>query len=131
MIGPIVNARDRDLLQDTGNLPNMQDAMASWFQALVFKVITKSIVNFIEVETETLCNCQGVMQPLSEQQLGMKPEGQRDWKWYNLHADVSLILSPDDVVVYKGERFRVMGKKDYKEYGYVQYNLGQDYRKRP
>jgi hypothetical protein len=70
---------------------------------------------------------QGVIQPFTERQLSLKPEGERAWSWFWLHADPVVTLEIDDVVLFKGVQTRVMAKKDYALYGYVEYHLVQDW----
>ena len=57
----------------------------------------------------------------------MKPEGQRAWKWFSVHADPSLSLTPDEVITYQSTQYRVKGKTDYTGYGYIYYELIEDY----
>lgn len=123
----ITNAGDSRLFQNPGTLPDMSTTLLEWFQPMIFKQIVKSVVDFQNVETPTDINFQGVMQPLTEQQLRMKPEGQRSWKWNLLHAEPGLPLKPDDAITYQGQQYRVMSKKDYTQYGYTEYHLVQDY----
>jgi len=109
-------------------LPDVSDALNSWFQNMVFGLVVKTVNIAGElVETETEINFRGVMQPFTFQQLYLKPEGQRAWKWHKLHAEIQLALKPDDVVVYETVQYRVMKKGDYNKYGYVEYDLVQDY----
>lgn len=125
---PIQNGKDISLSANPGTLPNVQDAMLDWFQSLTFTSIVKTVVNFNLVETRTSTTFQGVKQPFTAQQLVLKPEGQRNWKWFTVHAFPSLILAPDEVITFDdGVSYRVKEKLDYKEYGYVEYHLIQDY----
>lgn len=127
MPSPIFNASDVLLDQNTGTLPNMGDALQNWFQPMTFSVVTKVVVNFDVVETKADVAFQGVWQPLSAAQLQLKPEGQRAWTWFQVHASPGLSLSPDDVVTYLGIQYRVMAKYDYLIYGYNAYHLVNDY----
>ena len=127
MIGIIGNAASIPLNANSGTVPNVNDAIIDWFQPMVFGVVTKTVVNFQLVETKTSINFAGVWQPLTDRQLMIKPEGERAWKWFWLHADPSLILEPDAVVTYLGVQYRVMAQKDYRLYGYVEYQLVEDY----
>lgn len=124
---PISNAKDTLLNQNSGTLPNMSDALLDWFQKMTFTRIVKNIVNFQVVETPTNTDFQGVWQPSSPQALLMKSEGQRQWKWFTVHADPSLHLDPDEIITYLGTQYRVMNKLDYTEYAYIEYELIQDY----
>lgn len=115
------------LNQRAGSFPNVNGAMSDWFQPMVFGVVTKTVEGFQSVETMVEVNFQGVWQPLSARRLSMKPEGQQAWSWFWLHADPSLNLEVDNVIVYTGVQYRVMAKKDYRLNGYVEYELVQDY----
>lgn len=99
------------------------------FQLLTFKQITKTVdATFQVIETATSLQFQGVVQPFTAQQLRMKSEGQRLWKWSTIHALPVLSLKPDDVLIDQaGVQYRVMGKKDYSAYGYQEYEIIEDY----
>lgn len=123
----VFNASAVPLTSNPGTLPNMGGAMLDYFQPMVFTNVAKSVVGFQNVETPTTVNFQGVWQPFTDQQLNMRPEGQRQWLWFTLHADPSLALMPDDVLDYLNVQYRVMMKRDYTEYGYIEYHLVNDY----
>lgn len=110
-----------------GGLPSMSSALCSLFQPMVFTTIQKTRKNFKIIEIPTETNFKGVWQPLSAQQLNMKPEGQRAWSWFQLHSCTTLVLNPDDVVKYEETQYRVMSKTDYSKYGYYEYHLVLDY----
>lgn len=124
---PIFNASSVLLNQNPGTLPNVSRALLNWFQPLNFVTIVKTVVNFAVVETLTTVNFLGVRQPFTPQMLLMKPEGERQWKWETIHALPGLILSPDDIITFLGVNYRVMQKLDWKEYGFVEYHIVQDY----
>lgn len=125
---PISNAADLTLDQQPGTLPDMSGTVAGWFQNCYFEQVTKVVnENAVVEETTTPVQFQGVVQPLSPKQLSMKPEGQRAWTWLKVHAWPQLKLVPDDVVRYQGVQYRVMAQTDYTSYGYVEYDLAQDY----
>lgn len=126
-MGTIANGADTPLNQATGSLPNMRGAMLGWFQPMTFTTIVKTVVNFKAVETPTNVTFRGVIQPLSGRQLVMKPEGERAWTWFLLHAEPQLKLEVDSVVTYLGVQTRVMSQKDYSIYGYIEYELVQDW----
>jgi hypothetical protein len=125
--GTIVNAKDRPLNSQAGTVPEVSGAMRDWFQPMTFgRVVKRTVANQV-VETKTPVNFRGVIQPLSERKLILKPEGQRAWTWLQLHSDVSLKLEVDEVVTYNGVQTRVMAQNDYSLYGYIEYQLVQDY----
>jgi hypothetical protein len=108
-------------------LPSMSGTVEGWFQNLVIGLITSAVVAGRVQETTTDLTTRGVIQPLSARQIEIKPEGERQWKWYMLHCQPSLRLRNDDTVVIGCDRYRVMSYFDYSQYGYVQYELVRDY----
>jgi len=123
----IFNANSVGIGNANFSLPNMSATLESWFQNIAVGLVTKSQQNNRTVETVTEHSTRGVLQPLSVKELLIKPEGQRSWKWYMLHCQASLSLKNDDTVTIKGSRYRVMGHWGFNEYGFVQYELVQDY----
>ena len=110
-----------------GELPDLSEALLGWFVKMSFIVITKVSEGFKIVEQEEVVSFMGVWQPMGAQKLMMKPEGQRDWKWFTCHSDTSLELKPDDKISYKSAEYRVMEKLDYTEYGYYEYHIVEGY----
>lgn len=128
-VQPIFNANSVPLSENNGTNPNMADTIMNWFQLLTFEKITKTIdATFQVVETTTPLEFQGVLQPFNPRQLMMKPEGQRRWRWYTIHALPVLQLFPDDVLVdQKGIQYRIKDKLNYERYGYCEYHAIEDY----
>lgn len=101
--------------------------MTDRFQPMVFTPVVKMTSAFQVIETGTPINFRGNIQPLSPRRLELKPEGQRAWTWLQLHSDPVLKLEVDDVVLYLGVQTRVMNKTDYRLYGFVYYEVVQDW----
>lgn len=123
----IGNGKDTPLNALAGTVPQVGDAMLDWFQPMMFEPVEKTVSGYQVVETMTPIQFMGVWQPLTERQLMLKPEGQRAWSWFWVHADPSLTLEVDSVITYLGVQYRVMTHKDYRLYGYVEYHLIQDW----
>src|ERR1017187_8759187 len=117
----IPNAANLPLFNKSGTVPDVSGAMQDYFQAMTFTPLVKTVSGFQVVETATPTTFQGVIQPFTERQLQLKPEGQRAWTWLWLFADPVLILEVDDVVLYNGVQTRVMSQKDFSLYGYIEY----------
>lgn len=113
--------------QAAGMTPDVSGAIQNYYQPMVFTVVGKVVEGFVVQETPTNTNFRGVLQPLSNRQLALKTEGQRAWSWFLLHSDLALSLNVDDVVNWRGKQTRVMARKDFSLYGYVQYELVQDW----
>lgn len=126
-MGTLANGKNTPLNEQAGTVPDVSGAMRDYFQPMVFTPVTKQTEAFQAVETPGPIDFRGVIQPLSARALALKPEGQRSWTWLMLHSDPSLKLDTDDVVVYLGVQTRVMGRKDYSLYGYMYYELVQDW----
>ena len=121
----IVNAKDKGL-NFTG-LPQVGDVLPSWFQTLTFTLVTKYLVDYEVQEVLVTITTQGVRQPMNAQQLSIKPEGQRGWKWETIHCLPNVKLKLDDIIIFDNVKYRVMEKWDWSEYGYVQYEICQAY----
>jgi hypothetical protein len=126
-MGTIANAGDKPLFNKSGTTPDVSGAMQDYFQDMVFEPLVKTVTGFQVVEVPNPINFRGVIQPLTERQLLLKPEGQRAWTWFTLHSDPVLTLQVDDVVLWNGKQTRIMGRKDYMLYGFVEYSMVQDW----
>lgn len=124
----ISNARDTKLGEQTGGLPNVSSAMLSWFQPMTLVVLTKQILNLRNVDTEDRIKTRGVIQPFSDDQLKLMESGERNWAWHKLHVEPGVELKPSDHILYLGLRYKVMSRRDYRQYGYLEYNLIEDFR---
>lgn len=109
-------------------LPNMANTLNGWEVPLSLKKIKQTIVDGDAVKTEETIYFQGVFQPFREEQLQSKPEGQRSWAWYWIHAKAgTLNLSTQDKIIFNEVRYKVMAVKDYTLYGYIEYQIVADY----
>jgi hypothetical protein len=123
----IANGANRPLFDKAGDVPDVSGALQSYYQMLVFEPVGKIINGFQVVEKGNPINFRGVIQPLSVRTLILKPEGQRSWTWLQLHSDPVLTLQTDDVILWRGIQTRIMGRTDFQLYGYVYYELVQDW----
>lgn len=109
-------------------MPQMTNTLNGWEVPLLLIKVTQIIVDGDLVTTEQSINFQGVWQPLKDEALELKPEGQRSWEWIWIHAKSSeLNLETADKVKFKNKRYKVMSKKDYGLNGFVEYQLCRDY----
>lgn len=128
-MGVIFNAADTPLDRTpAGGVPNMGGALRNWFQPITFERVVKTTVGYQAVEAGTPIEFRGVIQPFSSRDLLLKPEGQRAWSWYRVHAEPGLALADDEVVIWQGLQMRVMGQWEYNLYGYIEYHLIEDYK---
>ena len=109
-------------------LPNIQDALLGWMQKITISLLTKSVVDYQLKETNTNYETFGVLQPFTTKQLIIKPIGQRAWNWYSLWLKgTDIELHMDDVFLILGKRFRVMQKFEWDQYGFIEYQVIDDF----
>lgn len=123
----IANGKNRPLTFQQGTVPDVSGAMKDYFQTMVFTQIVKSVVGFENLEVPTNTTFEGVIMPFSPRQMLLLPEGQRAWTIFDLYADPVLALQVDEVITWNEKQTRVMSRKDYDMYGYVNYVLCQDW----
>lgn len=109
-------------------MPQMDTTLNGWEVPLTLVRITQDISEGELVTTEKKINFQGVWQPLKDEALELKPEGQRSWEWIWIHAKSSqLNLETADKVIFNNKRYKVIQKKDYGLNSFVEYQLCRDY----
>lgn len=109
-------------------MPQMNATLQYWQVPLTLVKITQNVVEGDFVTTEKQIKFQGVWQPLKDEALELKPEGQRSWEWIWIHAVASqLNLETADKVIFQNKRYKVVQKKDYGLNSFVEYQLVRDY----
>jgi len=110
------------------NMPQMDTTLQGWQAPLTLVRVKQNVVDGDLVTSETTISFQGVWQPLKDEALSLKPEGQRSWEWIWIHAVASqLNLETADKVIFQGKRYKVIQKKDYSLNGFVEYQLCRDF----
>jgi hypothetical protein len=103
-------------LKHINGLPQMKAAFTNWKLPIQLIKLTQSTVNFQTVTTETIINFKGVIQPLKAEEIKLKPEEQRAWKWLQVHTEDDLSLLIGEKLKYNNVKHRVMFVKDFNEY---------------
>lgn len=115
-------------LSELSGMPQMQTALQGWEVAIYADYIKQEWVNGEPVEIKKTEKIIGTRQPLKSEEVELKPEGQRNWVWYQLHVDSAYKrLEIQQVVNIKGEDYRVMAVKDYSLNGFYEYHVIKDY----
>ena len=129
MFNRVFNFQKNRNLQN--GMPNMANTLNGWEVPISIIKITQSIVDGDVVKGEEQIDFMGVWQPLRDEELQSKPEGQRSWEWYWIHAKSgALNLQTQDKIKFQGKRFKVMAVKDYSLNGFVEYHIVRDYEER-
>jgi hypothetical protein len=91
-------------------------------------LITQEIIDGFATDFEKKVSFKGVIQPLSPRKLELKPEGQRAWKWLQIHCLAgALTLKPGDKILFNGEKFKLMADNDYSLNNFSDYHVVKDY----
>lgn len=112
-------------------LPNMSETIKSWFLNLTFEIVERVQVGAdfkIDWETKQEISVRGVVQPPSDKDLKILPEGSWAWEWLMLHCLPDTQIDVNQFVRYDGTVYKVMKKKDWSKYGYVRYYLLEAFR---
>lgn len=107
------------------SMPDVSDALWGLVDPIRFRQVSKEPVDYEVVETlGQPVWFDGNLQPIKWQELAVKPEGQRQWKWWTLWCVVEL---PLDYILEDslGKRYRVMAVRDWSVHGYYEYELAQ------
>lgn len=109
-------------------MPQMGTTLNGWEVPLELIKITQNVVEGELSPTKTKIKFQGVWQPLKDEQLELKPEGQRSWEWIWIHAKSNTLnLNTADKVIFNRKKYKVIDKKDYGLNGFIEYQLCRDY----
>lgn len=97
-----------------------------FFKRLQGQKMNDSLVNGVVQENpETFCT-QGCVQPMP-QNLVVKMEGERHWKWWIIDCYPNLWLEVNDRVIINNIPYRIMRRNDCTNYGYLEYHAIEDY----
>lgn len=109
------------------SMPNVSIALGDWLTPLTFDRITQTIVDHEVVNVSSVISFNGTIQPLSPRQVVLKPEGQRQWIWVQIHAEPETTLYPHDTISDENHSYRIMAVLDYTPEGFIEYHAVQDY----
>jgi len=109
-------------------MPQLGGALAGWQKPLSLKKRVQRVENGLVVYCDSVLGFRGAVQPLSPESIALKPEGQRSWKWLQIHCqNGTLALATDDQIVFNGQEFKIMAVLDYILNGYVEYHAVAEY----
>lgn len=106
----------------------MKAAFAGWMTKITLIVIQQTVVDGFVIDTESKVTFQGTVQPLSPEQVQLKPDGQRSWQWLQIHCLAgALNLVTNDKFIYNDIRYKIMAVLDYSLNNYVEYHAVRDF----
>lgn len=112
---------------DLIDLPDVSNGVQMFFQPIKINVVCKTQIDGYTQETTRCITAQGVRQSFSADQLALKPEGERTWRFSKLYCTPDVALKLDDIIYIRGVKYRVMGSADWAEYGFSEFDLVEDY----
>lgn len=106
-------------------MPIMTEALSGFVRQSQFALLKSKQEDFDTVESAAAVGYfLGSLQPLPPRKLLVKPEGWRKWKWFSLWTKQRIEVG-DFVRDSSGLQYRVMGKSDWSEAAYNEYQLTQ------
>lgn len=115
-------------LNEISGMPQIEAAFNGWLYPIKLGIVTQEIVNGDNIVTINYITFDGVVQPLTAEQLRLKPEGSRSFKWFMIHCfSSSLNLRTNDIILYKNEKYKVMGKWDWSLDGFIEYHICEEF----
>lgn len=107
------------------SFPSVAEAFDDWDDAVELKVSRKVNVDGEIVEQDVFdTTIRGVLQPLPQRELLVKPEGQRQWDWRLFYTEQELKL--DTILVDdSGKEYRVRSASDWGAADFFVYQLTQ------
>jgi len=109
-------------------MPQMNAAFNGWTMPITLKVVTQNIVDGFVEDLVVNRTVQAIWQPLSAEEIALKPDGQRSWEWIDLHVRGNqFAFATNDRIERDGIRYKVMAVKDYRLNNYTEYHLCLDY----
>ena len=119
-------------LKNLSGMPQLDSALTGWEVPLTLVKVIQDIVDGDAVFTEQQINFMGCWQPLRDEELQFKPEGQRSWEWIWIHAKAgTLNLQTADKIIFNNKRYKVMSVKDYSLNGFIEYQIIRDFESNP
>jgi hypothetical protein len=106
-------------------MPNLSNAVRRFEDTIQFQIVSKTVDDFGIDETSAVkppLFFEGQLQPLHPRELMVKPEGQRQYKWWTLFTDLK--LENDWIVKDEGGiTYRVMSVTDWRAADFRTYQL--------
>lgn len=113
-------------------MPQMNVAFSGWTIKMTWAKITQVIQDGFPVDQEIPYTIDGVFQPMSAEEIQLKPDGQWSWSWHYLHIEGRTSpFSTNDRIKFQGVTYKVMAKKDYKLNNFTELHLILDFQGSP
>lgn len=109
-------------------IPNVSGVLRGWTQKRQVRVVKKSVINFLVVQTAEIVTLDILVQPLQPEKVRRKPEEQRAWRWYSILIRTPAPDLPIDSQVWIGPlAYKIESRQPWDEAGFRRYEATQDY----
>lgn len=125
-LAPLQNANKMRLC-DLPSMPDNSQAVMRLLSPLIFEKLQITNVNGLAQKVAIYIKTLASIQPLSSRALLVKPEGQRSWKWFQIHTATNVDLTNNDRIKIRGILYKVMAKFDYSRNGFFEFHVVTDF----
>ncbi|MGO8695993.1 MAG: hypothetical protein ACLQMF_20205 [Rectinemataceae bacterium] len=109
-------------------VPQLSGVLRGWTRKRQVRIVTKTVVNFLVVQTAEIVTLDILVQPLQPEKVRRKPEEQRAWKWFSiLVKGASPELTIDTQIWIGPIAYRIESRQFWDEAGFRRYEATQDY----
>ena len=108
-------------------LPNMSSVIDQFTQEITLIKLTEVIDKGFVTYTEQEINFIGVVEPVKPENLKVRPEGERGWKYQEIYTTTEQNLKIAEKIKYAGTRYKIIEVNNYEAYGYFKYLIIEDY----
>lgn len=122
----LVNAKDLTLPNNVGGLPDVGAAVMALLQPVSVGLVVQQLINGYYEPISTVVQTQASIQPLP-QELAIKMEGERNWRWSLIHILPNVVLNNNDLITLFGIQYKVMKKENWAQYGYLDYFVVENF----
>jgi hypothetical protein len=115
------------------NIPNVDDIVKSWAIPMKAVILQRTMKDGILEIVKKPINFTGVpLQPITEQKLLLKPEGERAWRYYTLYCTYNFKVG--DCILLNKKEYEIREKNDWNaqgHYKFYKYDLIENYENQP
>jgi len=118
---PLINANRLTIPMNVGGLPDASAAVMVLLQPVTVDLVVQQLINgYYKPIKNFAVQTQASIQPLP-QELAIKMEGERNWRWSLIHILPNVDLNNNDLITLFGVQYKVMKKENWAQYGYMDY----------
>lgn len=116
----LTNAKNFTIPRNVGGLPDASAAVMVLLQPVNVMTVTQQLFNGYYRPISQTVATQASVQPLP-QELAIKMEGERNWRWSLIHILPNVDLQNNDLITLFDIQYKVMKKENWAQYGYIDY----------